>query len=214
MARIGVLGFLHETNTFAPDVTGLDRFEEADAWPGLTEGDAIIEATRDMNLAVSGFIAAMRAAGHEIVPLLWCSANPSGPVADAAFEAIAARIETRLRGQALDGLFLDLHGSMVTQSLDDAEGELLRRLRGVTGPALPTLSRPYKWPSSSTGVCHSLRSTLCGPCDVQTSDTWNTEPSGFNVNSALPWFSPEEISTLPSTATGVAMLQSNSVSYG
>jgi len=137
MARIGVLGFLHETNTFAPDVTGLDRFEEADAWPGLTEGDAIIEATRDMNLAVSGFIAAMRAAGHEIVPLLWCSANPSGPVADAAFEAIAARIETRLRGQALDGLFLDLHGSMVTQSLDDAEGELLRRLRGVTGPALP-----------------------------------------------------------------------------
>lgn len=137
MARIGVLGFLHETNTFAPDVTGLERFEEADAWPGLTEGDAILEATRDMNLAVSGFIAAMRAAGHEIVPLLWCSANPSGPVADAAFETITARIEARLRGLALDGLFLDLHGSMVTRSLDDAEGELLRRLRAITGPDLP-----------------------------------------------------------------------------
>lgn len=137
MARIGVLGFLHETNTFAPDITGLDRFEEADAWPGLTEGDTLFEATRDMNLAVSGFIAAMQAAGHEIVPLLWCSANPSGPVADAAFETITARIETHLQGLPLDGLFLDLHGSMVTQSLDDAEGELLRRLRAVTGPALP-----------------------------------------------------------------------------
>ncbi|MFV0284265.1 MAG: M81 family metallopeptidase [Castellaniella sp.] len=137
MARIGVLGFLHETNTFAPDVTGLDRFEEADAWPGLTEGEAILEATRDMNLAISGFISAMHSAGHEIVPLLWCSANPSGPVADAAFETIVARIETHLRDQPLDGLFLDLHGSMVTQRLDDAEGELLRRLRAITGPALP-----------------------------------------------------------------------------
>ena len=137
MARIGVLGFLHETNTFAPDITGLDRFEEADAWPGLTEGAALFDATRDMNLAVSGFIAAMQAAGHDIVPLLWCSANPSGPVADAAFDTIAGRLETLLQGQRLDGLFLDLHGSMVTQSLDDAEGALLQRLRAVTGPDLP-----------------------------------------------------------------------------
>lgn len=137
MARIGVLGFLHETNTFAPGVTGLDRFVEADAWPGLVEGAAVVEATRDMNLAVSGFITAAQTGGHQIIPLLWCSANPSGPVADEAFETITARLEALLRGAELDGLFLDLHGSMVTQSLDDADGELLRRLRRVTGPDLP-----------------------------------------------------------------------------
>lgn len=138
MARIGVLGFLHETNTFAPGLTELERFVEADAWPGLTEGPALLAATRGMNLAISGFVAAAQAAGHEIVPLLWCSANPSGPVADDAYEAIALRIETLL-GQAgsLDALFLDLHGAMVTQSLDDAEGDLLRRLRRITGPRLP-----------------------------------------------------------------------------
>ena len=137
VARIGVAGFLHETNTFAPGVTGIERFVEADAWPGLVEGQALLEATRDMNLAVSGFVTAMQAAGHQIVPLLWCSANPSGPVADAAFETIAGRIESLLRDARLDGLFLDLHGSMVTQSLDDAEGELLRRLRAITGDAMP-----------------------------------------------------------------------------
>lgn len=138
MARIGVLGFLHETNTFAPGITPIERFIEADAWPGLTEGPALLDATRGMNLAISGFIAAAQAAGHEIIPLLWCSANPSGPVADAAFEAVATHLEALLRGCGrLDALFLDLHGSMVTQSLDDAEGELLRRLRQVTGDTLP-----------------------------------------------------------------------------
>lgn len=138
MARIGVLGFLHETNTFAPGITGLERFIEADAWPGLTEGAALLEATRDMNLAISGFVATAQAAGHDIVPLLWCSANPSGPVADQAFETITGRMAALLSGAGrLDALFLDLHGSMVTESLDDAEGELLRRLRGITGARLP-----------------------------------------------------------------------------
>lgn len=138
MACIGILGFLHETNTFARGPTDLARFVEADAWPGLTEGEALFEATRDMNLAVSGFIAAMQGLDHRLVPLLWCSANPSGPVADAAFETIAARLQDLLRQAGpLDALFLDLHGSMVTESLDDAEGELLRRLRAVTGDAVP-----------------------------------------------------------------------------
>ncbi|TAM90459.1 MAG: M81 family peptidase [Candidimonas sp.] len=137
MARIGVLGFLHETNTFATGPTSLARFIEADAWPGLSTGDALLDATHDMNLAVSGFVEATQANGHEIVPLLWCSANPSGRVADEAFETIAARLEAMLRNTSIDGLFLDLHGAMVTESLDDAEGELLRRLRLITGPDCP-----------------------------------------------------------------------------
>lgn len=138
MARIGILGFLHETNTFAPGPTPLDRFLEADAWPGLVEGQALLAATTGMNLAVSGFIAALQDSGHELVPLLWCSANPSGPVADCAFDAICTQIENLLRNAGpLDALFLDLHGSMVTESLDDAEGELLHRLRRLTGPAMP-----------------------------------------------------------------------------
>ena len=136
MARIGVLGFLHETNTFAAGPTPLERFIEADAWPGLTEGKALFDATRDMNLPVSGFITAMQALGHEIVPLLWCSANPSGPVADSAFKHVVSRLETLLHDAHVDALFLDLHGSMVTESLPDAEGELLRRLRRITGPAM------------------------------------------------------------------------------
>src|SRR6266496_5558318 len=36
-------------------------------------------------------------------------------------------------------VFLELHGAMVTQSHDDGEGELLRRVRAALGPATPIL---------------------------------------------------------------------------
>ncbi|NYT35429.1 M81 family peptidase [Allopusillimonas soli] len=135
MARIGLLGFLHETNTFAADATGLAQFVEADAWPGLVRGTDLLAATHGMNLAISGFVAALHGGTHELAPLLWCSANPSGTVRDTAFEDItAAMLEAIDNAPPLDALFLDLHGAMVTESFDDAEGELLGRLRERLGP--------------------------------------------------------------------------------
>jgi microcystin degradation protein MlrC len=38
-----------------------------------------------------------------------------------------------------DAVYLDLHGAMVTATYDDAEGELLQRLRAVVGTAVPIL---------------------------------------------------------------------------
>ena len=38
MARIAVGGFLHETNTFAPQRATWDDFVRADAWPGFVRG--------------------------------------------------------------------------------------------------------------------------------------------------------------------------------
>lgn len=141
MARIGIAGFLHETNTFAPGLTSYDQFVQADAWPGLITGRHLLEETRGMNLAVSGFIAALAHSPHEAVPLLWCSANPAGIVEQAAFDAVVSQIEHLLDAAApLDALFLDLHGAMVTQAHDDAEGALLARLRARLGPDLPIVA--------------------------------------------------------------------------
>src|SRR5690606_8662843 len=137
MAVIGVARFLHETNTFEERTTPLARFVEADAWPGMLEGQAVVDETRHMNLAVSGFVEAVEQAGHTLAPLLWCSANPSGPVAQAAYDAVLDSLEQRLSAYPqLDALFLDLHGAMVTEQLDDAEGELLARVRRLR-PGLP-----------------------------------------------------------------------------
>ena len=37
----------------------------------------------------------------------------------------------------LDAVYLDLHGAMVTEHLDDGEGEILARVRKVIGKDLP-----------------------------------------------------------------------------
>ncbi|HVO88826.1 MAG TPA: M81 family metallopeptidase, partial [Casimicrobiaceae bacterium] len=59
----------------------------------------------------------------------------SGPVDDAAFEHIAGKICDAI-AKGCDAVLLELHGSMVTRSLDDAEGELLRRIRHIA-PGVP-----------------------------------------------------------------------------
>jgi microcystin degradation protein MlrC len=137
MARIAVGGFQHETNTFAPLKATYRDFEMADGWPGLTEGTAILSAFTGINLPVAGFINRAHAK-HDIAPLLWCSAAPSAPVERDAYERIAGRL-VQLIGEAgpLDGLYLDLHGAMVAEHLEDGEGELLERIRKLVGPDMP-----------------------------------------------------------------------------
>ena len=55
----------------------------------------------------------------------WAAASPSGPVTEDAFERISALILHGLQAaMPLDGVYLDLHGAMVTEHLDDGEGEL------------------------------------------------------------------------------------------
>lgn len=139
MSRIAVAGFQHETNTFGATKAGYTEFVEADAWPGLLEGKAVLEGTAGHNLPIGGFVEAASAVqGIELVPLLWCAAEPSAHVTNDAFDRISGMILDGLKTAGpLDGLYLDLHGAMVTESHEDGEGELLARIRRVVGPDLP-----------------------------------------------------------------------------
>jgi len=140
MARIAIAGFHHETNTFAPVRARYEDFVAADAWPGLTRGEAIFDTVAGINLPVTGFIEAARAGRHELVPLLWCAASPSAQVEKDAYEKIVGEILERLdRAGPVDAVFLDLHGAMVTTHLQDGEGELLTRLRRQIGNEIPVV---------------------------------------------------------------------------
>jgi microcystin degradation protein MlrC len=135
MARIAVGGFQHETNTFAPLRATLADFEQADAWPGLTIGAGLFESVKGINLPAAGFIEESRSLGHDLMPLLWCSAQPSAHVARDAFEVITTRLLDELRrAPSLDAVYLDLHGAMVAEHIEDADGEVLARVRQVIGP--------------------------------------------------------------------------------
>ncbi len=137
--RIAIAGFQHETNTFAPTRAGMEEFQMADSWPGLLNGRGVIDGTRGMNVPIAGAVTAAEAAPNiEVVPILWCAAEPSGPVTDDAFDRISGAVLEGLRHAGpLDGIYLDLHGAMVTESHDDGEGALLWRLREAVGNDLP-----------------------------------------------------------------------------
>lgn len=138
MARIAIGGFQHETNTFAPVKASYRDFEMADGWPGLTRGVDMLSAFEGINLPIAGFIAAARDEEFELLPTLWCSASPSAHVERDAYERIASELLERIAALGrVDGIYLDLHGAMVTEHLEDGEGELLARLRKLVGADLP-----------------------------------------------------------------------------
>jgi microcystin degradation protein MlrC len=135
MARIAVGGFQHETNTFASLPATLADFQAPDAWPGLVRGAELFDAVQGINLPAAGFIDEARAGGSHLIPLAWCAAQPSGRVTREAFESICQMLlEDLTVASSLDAVYLDLHGAMVAEHVDDADGELLARVRRLVGP--------------------------------------------------------------------------------
>ena len=139
--RIAIGGFLHETNTFAPSKAGYDDFAGGVGSGGMFAGAGIAEALGGTNAGTAGALAVAEAEGWEVVPTLWTATSPSAHVTEDAFERIAGRLVAEIAGAGrLDGVYLDLHGAMVTEHLDDGEGELLRRLRAAVGEDLPIVA--------------------------------------------------------------------------
>src|SRR3712207_2457796 len=79
-------------------------------------------------------------AEHALLPLLWTSGGAGGLVTADAYERIAGELVGRLsEAGEVDGVYLDLHGAMVSEPFEDGEGELLRRVRAVVGPEVPVV---------------------------------------------------------------------------
>ncbi len=138
MARIAHAGFLHETNTFAPIKAEWDDFLRTESFPGLTQGDAILDIFPPINIGTGGFIKQARALGHELAPIAWSGAVPSAHVTEDAFERMWEIVAKGLEDlKPFDAVYLDLHGAMVTEHLEDGEGEFIRRTRAAIGPDMP-----------------------------------------------------------------------------
>ena len=141
MPRIAIGGFRHETNTFAPTRADAFAFAEGSAEPSPLRGAALLETFAGANVPVQGALEVLRAAGCELVPLVWASASPSAHVTRDAYERIAGELVDRLRlAGPVDGVMLDLHGAMVAEHVDDGEGELLARVREVIGTRVPLVA--------------------------------------------------------------------------
>ena len=139
--RIAVGGILHETNTFADGLTELTAFETPGAFPGLLQGQAVLTTLRGLRMCVGGYMAEAEGLGMELVPLIWTFALPSGTVRHAVYEHLrGVFLESLRKALPVDGVLLDLHGAMVTDSCEDVEGDLLGQVRKVVGPGVPVMA--------------------------------------------------------------------------
>lgn len=127
MPRILVAGLFHETHTFLAERTDLAAFAEE----GIHEGPALIGAALGNGSPMDGFLGVALAAGWDLVPSIAMAASPGGMVTADVMTRFTDRFFADLEREAarLDGVFLILHGAMVAEGCDDAEGMVLEGTR-------------------------------------------------------------------------------------
>ncbi len=123
-----------ETNSFSALPTGLRMFEETCLFRRANYGaEAPLYA---VPLAAWREMAAAR--GWRVVESLCAFAQPAGPTVRAVYEAFRDEILADLKAaMPVDAVLLSLHGAMIAEGYDDAEGDLLARIRAIVGPSVP-----------------------------------------------------------------------------
>jgi microcystin degradation protein MlrC len=123
-----------ETNTFSPIPTG---------W-GIWR-DTVLRRRREQEPTVSRahsvyapLFALLDRRGWELVPGLQAFATPGGITPRAVYESLRDELLDDLaHAGRVDAVLLFLHGAMVADGYDDCEGDLLTRVRALTGTNVP-----------------------------------------------------------------------------
>jgi microcystin degradation protein MlrC len=136
MKRVLTSRFMHETNTFSRVATDMAMIRRRD----YHLENEIPTAFRGTRSALGATFEAADKFGWNLVHPVSANPNPSGIVADEAFERVTGMILDAIEAKGpIDGALLHLHGAMVTESNEDAEGAFLARLRRRLGPEVPVV---------------------------------------------------------------------------
>lgn len=125
--KILVAGLFHETHTFLSEKTTADDFRRV-SWH---VGEDLVRNNLGNGSPMDGFLEVATAHQWDVIPAIQLAAMPSGIVQqevvsyfnEVFFAALNEHIDT------LDGIFLVLHGAMVSTEMDDVEGELLEAIQ-------------------------------------------------------------------------------------
>lgn len=135
MPRVLLANLAQETCSFVPSRHTLEDFRRY----YLYTGQEILDKLAGGGMEVSAMIATADEEGIELVPTLATYGGTGGPVTADAYRYLKEEIlaGARRHAGAVDGAILALHGAMVTEELEDPEGDLLAALRQILGPAKP-----------------------------------------------------------------------------
>jgi microcystin degradation protein MlrC len=123
--RVLLAGLFHQTNAFVGGRTDLEDFDIRRGEQTLVANDAS---------PIAGVLEVAAFCDWDLLPSVDLRAMPGPPVADALVDLFWAEFRAVADSEAtdgIDGVFLVLHGAMVSESLTDVEGEILRRIRGI-----------------------------------------------------------------------------------
>lgn len=128
--RVGILGLIHESNTFFEVKTSYEDFQNHQ----MLWGEEIYHEYKDAFHEVGGFFEGLEQEGLEPVPLYFAYQQASGTITAEALEKLWQDIEKSLEqaGQ-LDALLIAAHGAAVCESEPDMDGWWLTKVSGKVG---------------------------------------------------------------------------------
>lgn len=140
--RIGIIGLLHESNTFSAQPTQWANFEQLN----LCRGAEVLDQFSTSRHELGGFINRLDERNTnsnvaiETVPIFAARALPSGTVTAECWERLLECMFSELADAApLDGVLVAPHGATVSAAAPDADGNWLSRLRSHLGPDMPMI---------------------------------------------------------------------------
>ena len=154
--RVGIVGLLHESNTFISQSTTWRHFAE----DLLAEGETLRQKMSGAHHELGGFFAGLEEQQIEAVPIFAARATPYGVIEAAAWDRLFERIEACWEQVgAIDGLLAAPHGATVTENHRDADGFLLNWLRerlGADKPLIATLDPHANLSPAMVEACDAL----------------------------------------------------------
>ena len=138
--RIGLGRFSHETCTFSPETTTIEKLE-----PGAVREQSILKNNRGKPSYINGFMQVAKDNDAELVPTVSVGMAP-GPYTSwmdkECFDKYSDEIAEGLKDAGeLDGVLLSLHGAMAVREVPRPEAEIVRRVKDAVGdiPVMVTL---------------------------------------------------------------------------
>lgn len=123
----------HETNTFSILPTTLPLYKARRYY----RGQEIARTLSGTRSEIGAHLDAAKRYGWELVQPIAAAATPGGKTPAGDWAHLRGAVIDACQEGLFDGVLLALHGAMVTEDQDDAEGDLLGHLRERLGPKIP-----------------------------------------------------------------------------
>lgn len=125
-----------EVSSFNPVYSGIGDFT-------INRGSGMLDSHRERRTEVGGALEIFEAASSEVVGTYSAQLITSGGILDGeVWNQMSGELLdlVRERADAIDGIYVALHGAMATTNELDPEGFLLQEIRKIAGPSIPIVA--------------------------------------------------------------------------